>query len=267
MAEAKGLARDFSARLEAVADELWLAEGEVVSFYGFPYPTRAAIARLPNGSLWIWSPIKLDLSLRKAVDALGRVAHLVSPNKLHHLYLAEWKAAYPEATLWGPLSTIRRHPELVFAAPLEDESPPEWGGAFDQAWFRGSPTLDEIVFFHRRSRTALVADLIQAFDEAFLRTHWRGWKYPFARLGGIDASHPGAPKDWRLTFFNRVPARAARAKDAWLGLRESRHCSWSLAEDERTRLPPPRPRLARALRERGVNWGLSKCHRTRKVSP
>ena len=51
--------------LEKIADKLWLTEGEIVSFYGFPYPTRSLIARFGNGNLWVWSPVKL-------VDALKR---------------------------------------------------------------------------------------------------------------------------------------------------------------------------------------------------
>ena len=106
--------------LEEIADTLWCVEGEIVSFYGFPYPTRAVIARFDNGDLWVWSPVKLIHELRNRVDGLGRVAHLVSPNKLHHLYLEEWKAAYPDAQLWGPKSTIRRFPKLTFREPLRE---------------------------------------------------------------------------------------------------------------------------------------------------
>jgi hypothetical protein len=86
--------------LEQVHEMLWVAEGENVSFFGFPYPTRSVIARLENGDLWVWSPVNLTADLRTEVDRLGPVRHLVSPNKLHHLYLREWKAAYPEASLW-----------------------------------------------------------------------------------------------------------------------------------------------------------------------
>jgi hypothetical protein len=71
--------------LEQVHDTLWVAEGENVSFFGLPYPTRSVIARLENGDLWVWSPIKLTADLRTEVDRLGIVRHLVSPNKLHHL--------------------------------------------------------------------------------------------------------------------------------------------------------------------------------------
>ena len=40
------------------------------------------------------------------VRALGPVRHLVSPNKLHHLFLGAWQARFPDAKLWGTASTI-----------------------------------------------------------------------------------------------------------------------------------------------------------------
>ncbi len=43
--------------LEEFAPGLWVAEGPVVSFYGFPYPTRMALIRLSDGGLFVWSPI------------------------------------------------------------------------------------------------------------------------------------------------------------------------------------------------------------------
>jgi hypothetical protein len=35
----------------SIATALWVAEGEIVSFFGIPYPTRSVIARLENGDL------------------------------------------------------------------------------------------------------------------------------------------------------------------------------------------------------------------------
>jgi hypothetical protein len=198
--------------LKKVGDEIWLADGGIVSFLGFPYPTRCVVIRLQNGGLWIWSPIKLTPELRLDIDRCGPVEHLVSPNKLHHLFLAEWRLAYPKAMLWGPSSTIKRHSDWDFGSPLQYESPAQWQGAFDQAWFRGSVTMDEIAFYHRPSRTAIIADLIQAFDDQFLCDHWQWWQRPLARLGGISAARPQAPFDWRLSFIDRSSARLAREK-------------------------------------------------------
>jgi hypothetical protein len=197
--------------LEQVHDALWVADGEIVSFFGLSYPTRSVIARLKNGELWVWSPVKLTAALRTEVGRLGPVRHLVSPNKLHHLFLKEWQAAYPEATLWGPKSTINKSSDLSFHEALKDSPPPEWRSDIDQAWFRGSFAMDEIVFFHRRSATTIVADLIQTFSDDFLREHW-GWWRCLARLDGLTQDQACAPLEWRLSFINRAPARRARDK-------------------------------------------------------
>ena len=197
--------------LEQVHEALWVVDGEPVRFFGFPYPTRSVIARLENGDLWVWSPVKLTATLRAELDRLGAVRHLVSPNKLHHLYLAEWKAAYPGASLWGPRSTIRKRPDLPFREALEDSPPPEWLGDIDQAWFRGSFAMDEIVFLHRPSGTAIIADLIQTFSDRFLRKHWGFWRF-LAHLDGLSQDKACAPLEWRLSFIHRAPARRARDK-------------------------------------------------------
>ncbi len=198
--------------LEKIHDSLWLAEGEIVSFYGFPYPTRAVVARLSGGDLWVWSPVKLSPELQAEIDRLGSVRHLVSPNKIHHLYLRDWNAAYPQAQLWGPQSTIDKRADLRFREPLQDSAPAEWSADIDLAWFRGSIVMDEIVFFHRPSRTAIVADLIEAFSDSFLCDHWSWWRRALASIDGITAREPGAPREWRLSFLDRAPARAARDK-------------------------------------------------------
>ena len=64
------------------------------------------------------------------------------------------------------------------------------------------------MFFHRHSRTALFADLIQNFPRGW----FKGWRGVVARLGGIVAPHPSAPSDWRSSFVNRRAARAALAR-------------------------------------------------------
>ena len=184
-----------------VASDVWIVDGGPVNFYGFPYPTRSVVVRLPNRQLWIWSPVVLHESLRHEVDALGDVAHLVSPNKLHHLFLGDWLEMYPEARLWGPLSTIRKRKDLNFEPPLTDFAPVAWSDQIEQFWLCGSPLLDEIVFFHRPSKTAIFADSCQTLTEGFLHTHWSRWKRTIARLWKITDGF--APLEWRLSWIRR----------------------------------------------------------------
>jgi hypothetical protein len=70
--------------------------------------------------------------------------------------------------------------------------------------------MDEVVFFHRPSQTVVLADLIEAFSDAFLEEHWSWWQRPLAALDGVTLKKPGAPREWRLSFTDRTPARAAR---------------------------------------------------------
>ncbi len=201
-----------ASNLSQIAENIWLGEGEIVDFYGFPYPTRCLVVRLAGGGLWVWSPITLTPQLRAEIENLGPVGHLVSPNKIHHLYLSQWKEAFPAARLWGPASTIRKRRDLEFEPALENTPPGAWGAEIDQAWFRGSFFMDEIVFCHRSSATVIIADLSENFGQAFLDTHWRGWKRAIARPWGITEAHGYPPLEWRLTWWHRVPARRALAK-------------------------------------------------------
>jgi len=191
--------------LRQLGPGIWMADGPVASFHGFPYPTRAAVIRLSQGGLFIWSPVALSSMLRGSIDSLGPVHCLVSPNALHHLFLAEWQSAYPAARLYGSPRLHRKRQDLAFAGVLGDASEPEWAADIDQVVVRGSFALTETVFFHRSSHTVLFADLIQNFP----RDWFKGWRGVAARLGGIVAPDPGTPSDWRASFLNRNAARVA----------------------------------------------------------
>ena len=85
--------------LEEFARSLYIADGPTVPFLGFPYPTRMVVIRLSDGSTWIWSPIALTRDLERAVDSIGPVRHIVSPNKIHHLFMKEWAERWPGTSL------------------------------------------------------------------------------------------------------------------------------------------------------------------------
>lgn len=193
------------ALLKPFGDVIWTADGASVSFLGFRYPTRMAVIRLADGGLFIWSPIVLTDILREEVCALGNVAALVSPNKLHHLYLGQWKEAFPKAQLWASPGLIQKCPELPFDGELGNAPPATWADQIDQVIFVGSFALTEVVFFHRHSRTVLFCDLIQKFPHGW----FLGWRGVLARLDGIVEPSFGPPREWRLTFLGRKKARKA----------------------------------------------------------
>jgi hypothetical protein len=140
------------------------------------------------------------------------VCCVVSPNKLHHLFLPEWRNRWPDARLRAPPGLARRKKQLRFDAELGDEPDCQWSADIAQVVFRGSFFMEEVVFFHRASRTAIFGDFIQRFPEEMAN----GWKGIVMRLDGLVGRHGSTPRDWRLSFLSRQEARAARrAVLAW----------------------------------------------------
>ena len=205
---ANGRLSYYRAMLVPFGQDLYYVNGPAVSFFGFPYPTRMAIARLSTGKVWVWSPVALTSALTAAVQAIGSVGHIVSPNKLHHLFLSEWKNHWPDARLYAPPGLARRKTQLHFDAELGDHPDASWMTDIDQVTFHGSIFMEEVVFFHRPSRTAIFGDLIQRLPQAMAT----GWKGMLMRIDGLVGPRGSTPRDWRLSFLSREAARAALRK-------------------------------------------------------
>lgn len=143
---------------------LYTADGPIISFYGLKLPIRMAVAQLSDGRVWVWSPIPLTDALAQEVEALGPVSYIVSPNKIHHLYMGEWAERWPDARLYASPGLAKKEPNLQFHGELQDAPEPGWADDIDQVIFRGSIMMEEVVFFHRASRTAILGDLIERND-------------------------------------------------------------------------------------------------------
>jgi hypothetical protein len=194
--------------LNTFGPSLYIADGPKVSFFGIPYPTRMALARMSDGSVWVWSPIALTQELIDAVQTIGSVRYIVSPNKLHHIFLHEWADRWPDALLYAPPGLARKKSGVHFHGELDDQPSPLWEADIDQVVFRGSFAMAEVTFFHRASRTAIIGDLIQRFSDEDIT----GWKKWIMQLGGLYGERGGTPRDWRASFLRHGPARAALRK-------------------------------------------------------
>jgi hypothetical protein len=204
--------------LKPIADGLWVVDGGVSWMalaigLRIPFPTRMVVIQLPSGGLVLWSPTAPSHRLRAQVDALGPVAHLVSPNKLHYAQIGAWKRAYPDAVAWASPGVRERarasRMEVTFDADLGDAAEQAWDGTLDQVVFRGSRVVEEVVFFHRASRTAILADLIENFEPRRLGTVMAATM----RLVGASDPDGKATLNYRMTFAgNHDIARASLAR-------------------------------------------------------
>ncbi|MGY3615053.1 DUF4336 domain-containing protein [Bradyrhizobium sp. USDA 10063] len=183
--------------------DIWTADGPDVAVAGFHYPTRMAAIRLSDGSLFIWSPIRLTDGLRAEVDAVGQVRHIIAPNSLHHLFLPEWKRAYPGAKLYAPPGLRKKRYDIVFDADLGSVPSSDWIEEIDQVLMHGNLITTEVVFFHIKSGTVLFTDLIQQIPA----DRNSGWRAMVAKLDLMVGPEPSVPRKFRIAFTNRRAAR------------------------------------------------------------
>ena len=137
-----------------------------IRFGGIPLWHRMTVIRLTNGGLVVHSPTRLDSESRQEFQKLGPIVAIVAPSWWHDLHLREYLNAYPEAGLYGAPTLAKWNRALPFAEVLGDVAPSLWKGAIDQLHVQGIGLfLDEVAFYHRHSRSLIVADLLFNLSE------------------------------------------------------------------------------------------------------
>jgi hypothetical protein len=188
--------------LKPVAENIWIVDGPIIRFKKMPFPTRMTVIQLQSGDLFVHSPIALVDSLKSQIDALGQVRHLISPNKIHYWWVGEWGEAYPNAHKWASpgarLSAKKQDWEFDYdLGEAPDES---WQNDIDQLMVHGGRFMDETVFFHKPSRTLILADLIENFELHKIRS--RILRYLVSWAGNADPDGK-LPIDLRLGYWGR----------------------------------------------------------------
>lgn len=199
-------------QLTQFGEHVWICEGPRVRMMTIPFTTRMTIVELEPGSLWVHSPIDPTAEIQEAVNALGDVKAIIAPNRIHSLGVEPWKRLYPLAEVWVSPRFQERHPDIPIDHVIGQEPPLAWKGEIDILPFQGSSFLDEVVFFHGRSGTLIITDLIQRHDPFEETRFWRLVKGAVGVLGSAG----GTARDLLSTFNDRVSAReSAEALLQW----------------------------------------------------
>ncbi|MEI8325114.1 MAG: DUF4336 domain-containing protein [Betaproteobacteria bacterium] len=192
-----------------ITDKLWHVE-HTFRVNGLPTTTRMTVIRLPGSQLLLHSPIPLDDSLARQIDALGSVGFIVAPSKTQHLFLAPCQARYPQAIAFGVPGLIEKRADIQGLRELPQHGVADWSPDLEYLIFGGIPFGNESLWFHRPSATLIATDLVQ---------WWRG-KLPlsaalYARLTGVR-KRLAVPLTVRALVRDRDAAkRSAQAILAW----------------------------------------------------
>lgn len=187
--------------LQPFAENLWIIDGPPVRDMGVMFTTRMAVAKLSDGSLWVNSPVSVPFDTLKRITEIGPVKYLLAATPRHVWRLAAWHTLFPEARLWTPRTTpfTLKKGHLPFTGILGNEPPQSWKDDFDQLAFKGNPLIEEVLFFHKQSRTVIIDDLIQIHPNV----RGKPFRNALFKLEGVASPHGGVPLDIRLSFTNR----------------------------------------------------------------
>jgi hypothetical protein len=205
--------------LKRVTDNVWIVDGPVIRF-GFPwpklpFPTRMTVVRLNSGDLFVHSPTPLTPGLAAEIAKIGTPRFIVGPNRIHYWWISDWKAAFPNTEVYlAPRIKEQAKGRIAFdTLPLDKDRGYPWDPDIATLPVAGS-FMTEIEFFHRKSRTLILTDLIENFeaeklDSFILRL--------LMRIGGVAAPHGGLTRDLRLTFTWRHKRELRTAVETMIG--------------------------------------------------
>ncbi|KAF9069487.1 hypothetical protein BDP27DRAFT_1420942 [Rhodocollybia butyracea] len=135
--------------------------------FGFlPWGGRSTAVKLSTGDVWILASTPLTEDTKSTIDTLGTVKWIISPDIVHHIFLSQYKEAYPEAKVIG-VDGLREKKKkdkeaLVIDGEYGADSSDTLYGFEDEikaCYFSGFENKD-IAFLHVESRTLIVADLL-----------------------------------------------------------------------------------------------------------
>lgn len=150
--------------LETLGENIW-AHQDSMPLGGIQLRLRMTVVKLVCGGLWVHSPTRLSNELQAAIDNIGEVRFIVGPNNGHNLWLNDWQSAYPEAKLYVSPGIVKKI-TLGEHQLLDEHFDNIWSEDLERQYMPGVSFFDESVFFHKRSKSLLVTDLIQNHSDA-----------------------------------------------------------------------------------------------------
>jgi hypothetical protein len=194
--------------LKPVAENVWIVDSGPQQAMGLSLPVRMTVIRLASGDVWLHSPTRFNGELRREIEVLGPIRHIVAPNVAHWTHLKDWQTTCPAATI-SAAPGLRDRAQVKAAGlrldrDLTDTPSDSWGGEIDQTVIPGGAGFHEVAFLHRPTRTLILTDLIQNLEPPKLPLGTR----LFAKLTGVQAPDGKAPAYLRLVI--RMRRRHAR---------------------------------------------------------
>jgi Domain of unknown function (DUF4336) len=194
-----------------VAAGIWIVDSGPPRVVGIPVPVRMTVIQLGNGGLLLHSPTRFGPELRKQLEQIGEIEHLVAPNSAHWTFVTEWQNHVPGALTWAAPglqhSAQVRRAGVRTDRDLEAAAPEVWAIDLDQVLIPGAG-FAEVALYHKSSRSLVLTDLVLNLEPEKLPFIVK----PAARLLGVTAPVGKAPFYLRMIINRKRDEAKAAAK-------------------------------------------------------
>ncbi|KAF5352166.1 hypothetical protein D9758_009194 [Tetrapyrgos nigripes] len=132
--------------------------------YGFiPFGGRSTAIKLSTGDVWVLASTPLTVDTKETLDKMGPVKYIMAGDFVHHLFLGEFKKAYPQAKVIGVdgLGAKKKAEGLTMDGEYgKDPADTRYGfeDEIKSCYFSGFQNKD-VAFCHVSSKSLIVADL------------------------------------------------------------------------------------------------------------
>ncbi|KAJ7698660.1 hypothetical protein B0H17DRAFT_1196759 [Mycena rosella] len=149
--------------IREVTTNVWTFSRPFARFGIIPFGGRSTAIKMGNGGVWILASTTLNPETKAKIDELGPVQYIIGADAVHHLFLAEFKKAYPTAKLIAPAAAVERADKTLVFDGVWGRDAPDTKYGFEEdikaCYFSGFRNRD-VAFFHPASATMIEADLL-----------------------------------------------------------------------------------------------------------
>ena len=216
-----------------------------IHFGGCEFFSRMTIVRLNDGSnsLWIHSPCEItkkeiqDMIVKQFGGTSSNtitvtVKYIVAPGNYHHLHVKSCQDEYPDAKTYISPGIESKRPDLKYDVILNDDSDSQrtpFSNEIEHVILSGNSIINEIVFYHKCSKTLIVVDSIEYIGDQTVEkygtssTNWIlrfFWKYVL-KMWNVPKPAP----EYQIGWFLRKMSCTTKG-----GLEESKRCMEKILE-------------------------------------
>ena len=220
----------FGSILTPIATGIWSADRPFI-WNNIDVGGRMTVARVGD-DLMVHSPVEWTEELSKVLSSLGgSVKHIIAPNYEHLRYTEQWSKKYPDAFMYACPGLPPRMPEVNFDFEFGKT---DVDGTFLESvefvWMNcetnpatGRPFFNEIVFYHKQSKTLMASDSLWNYPEGSMPNFYgiegigtlhECPKVPLSSNSNIEVKVPFGTRLWKagmdkvyLPFYKRFMIR------------------------------------------------------------